>query len=170
MIPPEENLGPAMRELSERHRAFVMACVAQGAKVNYTLAATRAGYQGQSGAMKVQAHRLAHDERIQAAILEEAKRSMGAATLMATALLVEIVADTNADRKDRIKAAGMILDRGGIPAASERRVEVRNVMSREEKVLKIVEACRPLGINPRAFLGNLIDVREGDYKVVESIE
>src|ERR1700676_927680 len=70
LIPvPEDGLGPAMLALSPTMRAFVTAKVQLGA--SNAEAVRLSGYSTRSpAAVHVVANRLAHDERIQAALLE----------------------------------------------------------------------------------------------------
>lgn len=71
----EDALGPAMRALNARQRAFVDAMYTLGADADYTTCAKAAGYKAESeGSLRVQAHRLAHSPKVQAAISEEADR------------------------------------------------------------------------------------------------
>src|ERR1700690_4435740 len=76
LIPVDEaGLGPAMLALSPAMRAFVVAKVTYG--LNNTDAAERSGYSSHSPhALGVVGSRLAHDERIQSAILEEGQKLM----------------------------------------------------------------------------------------------
>ena len=77
MTEPAEwgQLGPAMRELSERQRAFVMALVTgrpgHGA---LTAAARFAGYNMSGPTLNKHAHDLSRNPKIIAAIAEEAKK------------------------------------------------------------------------------------------------
>src|SRR5690349_3017404 len=96
------RLGPKMKALNDRQQAFVVALLTQGTR-NYAAAARTAGYQGEeSGALRVSAHRLAHDERILAALREETERRMQASIGMAAEVLLSIAEDPT--HKDRLKA------------------------------------------------------------------
>ena len=110
-----EDLGPAMAALAPKDREFVEAFVDLR---SYKVAGAAFGMSG------VDAWELAHTPKVQAAILEVARKTMRAGTASATKLLLETVEDTGASLKDRLKAALAVLDRGGIPAVSERRLEV----------------------------------------------
>lgn len=123
--------GPAMSALrTDHHRAFVLALMEQVGEPNATLAAEVAGFGGESPVgLRVTAHRLIHDDRIQAAIQEEARKRLISGGLMASAELLRIVADRG--HKDQLKAIGMLMDRAGMHALTEHKVTVENVSDRE---------------------------------------
>lgn len=167
-VPDEARLGPAMRALNERQRAFVIAMLDLGCASNHTRAAEIAGYSTASrDALTVTAHRLAHDSRVQEALLEEARKRLTAGTLQATALLVETIGDVTAERKDRLKAAQMLLDRGGLHALTEHKVQVEHTDNREEKIRRLVDLARAQGKDPKEFIGNLADAIEADFEVID---
>jgi Terminase small subunit len=175
MIPPEYELGPAMKALTPRQQAFVMACMNMGVEVNYSQAARLAGYSDpglDSSTVRVAAHNLIHDARIQAAIHEQGRKKLKAATLEATSFLVEVVQDIKGkyEVKDRLRAANSILDRGGLHALSEHQVTVTNIKSREEKLLEVAKLAKMLGRDPKELLGNMADALEGDFTTVKEIE
>lgn len=67
--------GPAMRALNPRQRGFVIAMFETNLeKPNNTDFARMAGYTGSDEALRVTAHRVAHSEKVQLAIKEEAER------------------------------------------------------------------------------------------------
>lgn len=140
-----------MRALpSDRMRAFARACTQPSADgtVNYTLAAELAGYgTGNRNSLKVMAHKLAHDPRVQAAIAEEGQRFLGGAVLVATGTLIQIASNPRAEDKDRLKAAGMILDRAGLHAKSEHHVEVVKKDTPGEQVERIMRMVDKLGLS-----------------------
>lgn len=168
LIPPEHKLGPAMKALGDRQKLFVIGCVDLG--LNHAHAAKFAGYAvGKPGSpyLRVQGHRLAHDERVQRAMVEEAGKRLKAGTVAASALVVSVIEDESADMKDRLKAAFGLMDRGGLHALSEHKVEVSHTDNRAEKLLRIVELCRLTGRDPQELLGSLADSAPEDLKVLE---
>lgn len=166
LIPPVEEQGSEMRALpNDRWRLFVLSCMSQGVKVDHTLAAKEAGFTGNAGTLRVQAHRLAHDPRVQAALLEESRKKLQTYTGPAVALLGKMIGDETIEPKDRIKAATAILDRGGLGIVQT--INVNRSLSREEKLLKVVELARMLGKNPRDLIGSLADSLPGDFSVLE---
>lgn len=103
--------GPAMQALSPMMREFVLALLNQR-KRNHAAAAKRAGYSATSPvAIRVAGHRLAHDPRVIAALNEEATKRLDVAAHIAAGVIVGVMADKEATNKDKLKAAGMVLDR-----------------------------------------------------------
>jgi hypothetical protein len=140
---------------NDRWRAFVVALCEQPVQ-NYAKAAATADPEvwGKTPASAKNAgHRLAHDERIQAAILEEGQRRVGAAVAISIQKLVEI-ADAAPELKDRLKAINMILNRAGLPEVKESRVKTERVLSEGEKIESIIAIAEKLKLDPRALLGN----------------
>jgi phage terminase small subunit len=150
----EAKLGPAMLALSERRRAFVIKYLEMGVKANATEAARLAGYVDDPTA-KVSAHRLLHDERVIAAIQEEARKRLQAGTLVATAYVLEVITDEKADPKDRLKASLALMDRGGLPGQSEHQVTVTRKVDRAEVIADIRRVCASFGMDPAIALGRL---------------
>src|SRR5579872_2043027 len=113
LIPVDEtSLGPAMMALTPAMRAFVIAKVALG--MTSIDAAKAAGYSARSPhALGVVGSRLAHDDRIQAAILEEGQKLMRSEGPKSVHVLVAIRDDKQAAPKDRLKAATELLNRSG---------------------------------------------------------
>lgn len=114
----DRDFGPAMAALNERQRAFVMAMI-EFPGITQRDAAERAGYSpsGSNSALRVHGHYLAHHPGVQAAIREEAGKRLNSASLTAANVLMSLLTDDAVEPKDRIKAAGMLLDRSGFGAA-----------------------------------------------------
>lgn len=168
LIPDEGKLGPAMRALNERQRRFVIAMLDLGCQSNHYRAAVLAGYNGNENTLRVTAHRLAHDERVQAAILEEARARLTSGTIAAASFLFDVISNPKAQDKDRLKAAQMLMDRGGLHALSEHKITVEHTDDRAEKIKKLVEMCLANGEDPKKVLGNTADVIEAEFKVIGS--
>lgn len=158
-LPAEAELGPAMRALpNDRWRRFVLACNQPDThgQVNYTEAASKSGYDTDNrGTLAGIAHTLAHDDRVQAAMLEESKRRIKAALPIATATLIEILTNVKAKDNDRMKAIGMLMDRGGMPMSTEHNVNVTKVETQAEKIENAIKLCKQLGLDPATVLGNI---------------
>jgi hypothetical protein len=169
-LPDGAQLGPAMAKLNQRMQLFVIACLDLGGVKNHTKAARFAGYAGDPLTLKVTGHRLAHDPNVQAALLEEAKKRIQASTVAAANLVEEVVSNPKYDVRDRLKAAMMILDRGGIHTMTEHRVDVNVNDSRAAQILEVTKLARQLGKDPRELLGTMVDVIEADFKVLERVE
>ena len=105
-----------MSALNERQQAFVLAMI-EFPGVNHAKAARLAGYSDVKEGAKVRGHYLAHNPAVQEAIREEAGRRLNASSLAAAGVLMQLLTDPKIEPKDRIKAAGMLLDRSGFGAA-----------------------------------------------------
>lgn len=106
-----------MQALSPMMRAFVLALLDQR-KRNNTAAARRAGYSDTSKvALRVTGYRLAHDPRVIAALHEEAGKRLETAAHIAASVVVDVMTSKDAENKDKLKAAGMLLDRTGFGAS-----------------------------------------------------
>ena len=167
MVPAEEKLGEAMLGLNERQRIFVIACVLFGCSTNHARGAQVAGYKGSDGYLRVQGFRLAHNPKVQAALLEEARKRFQAGTVGAVNLALEFMADGKIDPRVRLKASEMVMDRGGLPKATEHRVVSSYEPSREEKLMRLLELAKQLGHDPRLLLGNMAGVVEADFRVLK---
>lgn len=146
-----------MSRLTDMQKAFVIAMIEYGG-LDYTKAARAAGYKDSgTGAIRVHAHYLAHDERIQEAIKEEGQRRLNAGALMAVRTLLTIVDDPTAERKDRLKAAEMIMNRTGLHATSEHKVAVvHKDESGAEMVKRIEQLSKNLGLDSKKLLGGMV--------------
>ena len=159
-----ENYGPCMRALTERQRLFVLYLLETGSN-NHTRAAAFAGYASENeNALRVTAHRLAHDDKVQAAMHEEAQRRMRASAIMATSRLLEIA--NNPKHKDQLKAIGMVLNRTGLHEHTEHKVTVEHQMNDAEMVVRIRELCREMDLDPVKLLG--AKVMDAEFEVVGS--
>lgn len=119
-----DTLGPAMKALNLRQRAFVDFVVTEGCtRGDFTKAAKAAGYGSDSyGALRVTAYRLSHDEKIIAAIREECERRYQGELPMSLKTISQIAA--NPEHKDALKAAQLIASFSGVSpiAKSEKRI------------------------------------------------
>jgi len=166
-LPAVQDLGPAMRELSEPQRRFVLAMVEMGTD-NYTAAARVAGYGGTDGATLVAAHRLSHNPAVQAAIREEADRRLRAGAILAASALIEIVADKS--HKDRFKAADRLLERAGMLVENINRTIVEDHRTDKEIEQAIILMARRNGLDPQKLLGRPLAPIEGEFEEVGSAE
>jgi hypothetical protein len=126
--PDEGQLGPAMQRLpSNMMRSFVIALVTTGCSP--ARAAELAGYSpriasnGQSAA-SMKAWQLLHDDRVQAALLEEGHKAIRGSGVAAISILEAIMRKTDEAARDRIAAAKELLARGGFAAITESHVTV----------------------------------------------
>ena len=120
--------GPAMKALpSDRHRAFVLALYqVKPGHGSHVAAAKLAGFgtsTSSPGSWSVIACRLAHDERIMAALHEEDKKRIRASAPRAIRALERLIEDPK--HKDHARGIGMVLDRVH-PQETVHRVEVKH--------------------------------------------
>jgi hypothetical protein len=167
MLPADKVQGPAMKRLTERQQMFVVALLDLGC--SHARAARAAGYSTSSELyLRVQGFRLAHNPVVQAALLEEAKKRVTAGTAAAVNLVMRVMGDEKVADKVRLKAAEMILDRGGLHGVHEaRQTGDGEGGGRAEKMLRLAMLAKLLGVDPRQVMGNLADGLVGDEKLIE---
>lgn len=148
----DPEYGPAMQALSEKQRAFVMAMI-EVPGCSHAAAARRAGYSDVAEGAKVRGHYLAHNPSVQAAIREESGKRLNAASLTAAGVLMQLLTDEAVEAKDRIKAAGMLLDRSGFGAAQTINVN-KTTTDRTGKAImeRIVALASKHGLDPQQLL------------------
>jgi phage terminase small subunit len=143
---PEDfgQMGAAMRGLpNDKWRNFVRHYVLDyehGASVR---AYRAAGFNPSPKNAHVDAWRLLHDERIIAAIAEEAKKVLRAAHPAAVKVIYEIMADVN--HKDRLKAATVLLERADPATTSHHIAVTHRTIDPDEESLEELRAARSLG-------------------------
>jgi hypothetical protein len=147
------ELGPAMRALSERHRDFVRAYVMNpnpnvgGGKA----AAYRAAGMGLNSSKEQQAKYgwdLCQEDRIQAAIAEEAKRLVRAGAPGAANILFDVLYDEKSSAADKLRAAGMVLARTD-PEIQRADLGVTvKIISRDQEELEEYRAAIEIGATP----------------------
>jgi hypothetical protein len=166
------QLGPCMRALSERHRDFVRAYVmnpnpnAGGGKA----AAYRAAGMGLNSSAAQQAKYgwdLCQEDRIQAAIAEEAKRLVRAGAPGAANILFDVLYDEKSSAADKLRAAGMVLARTD-PEIQRGELDMRlKIVSRDEEELEEYRAAVHIGAT-RAKLIELFG--ENRLPVIERLD
>jgi phage terminase small subunit len=141
------ELGPCMRALPAKWRSFVTFYILEnpgrGAQTN---AARRAGF-GTARSKPIDiAHigwRLMSDERIQAAIAEEARKLLRGAAPEAAKALIELV--RNPEHKDHARAVGMMLARTDPEITRHDMNITHKVVSEDDESLEELRALRQLG-------------------------
>lgn len=147
-----DEFGPAMQALNDRQRAFVMAMI-EFPGITFTAAAIRAGYSNVKEGAKVRGHYCAHNPAVQAAIREEAAKRLNASSLMAANVLMHLLSDEAVEAKDRIKAAGMLLDRSGFGAAQTINVNKHVTDNSGQAIMQRIKALADKhGLDPRKLL------------------
>ncbi len=165
------EFGPAMLALSPMMRAFVLALLDQR-KRNNTAAARRAGYAdpgGTNATVRVAGHRLAHDARVIAALHEEAGKRLETAAHIAAAVVVDVMTDKDAKHKDKLKAAGMLLDRTGFGVSQT--INVNKTVTRKvdaaEAMSRIAEFRQKFPEQFAKLTGTQPAVIEGEFSEVK---
>lgn len=162
-----------MSALSPRMRAFVLALLDQR-KRNNGAAARKAGYSANNPVgLRVEGHRLSHDPRVIAALHEEAGKRLETAAHIAASVVVSVMTDKAASDKDKLKAAGMLLDRTGFGAAQT--INVNKTVTRKMDVSaaaqKIAEFRRRFPEQFERLIGGgeaAPTVVEGEFTEVEA--
>jgi hypothetical protein len=140
--------GPAMRALpNHRWRAFVefylLENPGRGAQTN---AARRAGFGNARTSPLNMAHiawRLMRDERIQAAIAEEARKLLRGSAPEATKALIELV--RNPEHKDHVRGIAMMLARTDPEITRHDMNIVHKVVNEDDESLEELRALRQFG-------------------------
>lgn len=157
----DASLGPKMKALTPKQQSFVLNLLINGDN-NITRAARGAGYVDHgNGSIQVTAFRLAHDEKVLAAIHEQADRRIKSNALMAAAVIEEIAMDPG--HKDRLKAADRLLGGSGLQVATKHEVHV--TITDEQKIQDIIALCKQGGLDPRTLLGNAgVELDKSEFK------
>ena len=144
--------GPAMSALSDRHKAFVLALYqirpGHGAQVK---AAKLAGFGTSTstpGSWNSIATRIAHDERILAALHEEDQKRIRASAPRAIRALQHLIEDP--EHKDHARGIGMVLDRVH-PLETRHTVDVVHRIDHDAEAVAQLRMLKKLDV-PRAKL------------------
>jgi hypothetical protein len=141
-----ESFGPAMMRLTERQRAFVVALVTgppgHGCLTRTYLAA---GYQpnGDRSLAGKGTYRLSRDERVLAAISEEARKIVRVHHPEVSQALLQVI--RNPDHKDHVRAIGMVLDRVDPVTTRHDMTVVHKVVDPDQEALEELRAARHIG-------------------------
>lgn len=164
------HLGPAMAELTEIERQFVIAMLENGG--NQKQAALIAGYGRDSteGARRdntaiVAGYRVSHRARVIAAMREQAEKMLQSGVMMAAAVQIELL--NNSDPKVRQKAVTSTLDRGGMQIIHKQQIEVTDNRTAKELLDFIKQAAAEQGLDPRKLLGQAgvsMDIIDAEFE------
>jgi phage terminase small subunit len=142
-----------MRALTEKQRAFVDYLVSTGTD-NECEAARAAGYNPDapegSSAIRVSAHRLAHDQRIIDAIGEETSRRVSFMLPMAYRAMLELVKSPN--HKDHFKAVEKFWIQGGLDHKGT--VKHEHAVSAEQMIAEMRRWADEMGIPQEKVIGS----------------
>jgi phage terminase small subunit len=157
-----------MNALPEMRRQFVMALMNQGTR-NATMAAKTAGYSpGNYEALKVSASRLMHDESVQEAIQEEAKRRITAMLPLAIETVATIMENPQEGGATRLKAAQVVMDRSGVHAVSERITREEPLERDPDQIKRIMALSQVLGVPIEQLLGTRVKAITTDAEYTET--
>lgn len=162
IVPPESELGPAMKELTIPQRAFVLAFADFGG-TNQAEAARIAGYGSTPESCQARAAAMVRQPRILAALREEADKRLRGGAILAASVLCEIAGDKFS--KDRYKAAVELLNRAGLVVEGVSRVIVEDHRTAEEIERRVSDLAVKLGIDPARLLGTVVE--DVDYEEVD---
>ena len=150
---PNPRLGPKMNALVPKRRAFVQALMNQGTR-NATQAAAAAGYsQVSNESLRVQASNLMHDDAVQEAIQEEAKRRITTMLPLALETVAAIMENPQEGGATRLKAATTVMDRTGVHAVSERITREEPLERDPDQIKRIMGLAQVLGLPIEQLLG-----------------
>ena len=159
----EGKMGPKMLALpNERWRSFAIAFV-EGGTGNATAALKATGCVGTEVALRVNAHHMRHDIRMQEAIQEEAKKRM--VSLLPIALQVHTDVMKDPEHKDRLNAARSVLDRAGLHTVTEEKKSLEVTFNTDQ-----IARARSLAVRLGVPLEKLIGSRLSIPAPVEQIE
>lgn len=125
--PPVEDLGPRMLALTPQQRRFVIGWIGTRGKSG-ARAAKAAGYSDEGEACKVRAHGLLRNEKVLAALKEEADRRLDSIAIMAVLGLEDLLGSKNP--KVRQIAIDSALDRTGYGRKTTQDIRVEHVDKR----------------------------------------
>lgn len=165
LIPYEEDRsldGPKMALLTDMQRRFVLTMLSTAPRDGQEgAAALAAGY-----AHKETGYDLMRNSKVLEAMHEESAKKVLAAVQVGIGVMVEIAMDVT--HKDRYKAAKDLAAMNGFSPISKQEIKVEHVaVTDEEKIAKIVENARRLGLDPQALLGQAGIVIDAEFVEVD---
>jgi phage terminase small subunit len=154
----EAELGPAMRALTPKQRRFVLELQRGPAGYGSAVRAVKAAGYGtptsSSTALRVEAHRVLHNPRVQDALREVGGKIIRAEAFQSIQTTAEIA--RNAKHKDCLKANLALMDRGGFGVETVHHVEVahehrHSIAATPEMLERIRQLALAAGLNPSAL-------------------
>lgn len=160
------RFGPAMTALSDRQRAFVLNWN-NGGGDNGAECARNAGYSDQGDAAKVQAHRMLHDPRIQAAIREDISARFTGDLAETKRLLDEIA--QNPQHKDQLKALITRLHHAGLVERTVTEHTGTIELTYEQRIDKLHQLAVQAGKKPEDFLPPGTTISDAEFVEVPQV-
>lgn len=155
----EEKLGPKMKALTPLQRNFVI-CLSKRATRNNADALRQAGWAGKEENLRQHAYSLAHDERIQEALIEHNRRQLKSLVPAAVEELATLLDSNQVDGSTKLKAVAMVLDRAGLHAVSEHKSTVEHI-GQDQNLLQASQAlAASLGIDLSDLIGARLAKRQ----------
>jgi hypothetical protein len=152
-MPDAASLGPALRALSVKQRRFVFELHAGPSGYGSLIRAARAAGYGtptsSDTAMSVTAHDVLHNPRVQDALRELGHKIITAEAFQSIKNISRIAADL--DHKDCLKAATILLDRGGFAPQTHHTVTVEHRVDYTKQALEELATFRRLGVAREAL-------------------
>jgi phage terminase small subunit len=132
-----------------------------------TAAYRAAGYSTKSeGAARVEAHKMAHDQRVLEALHEEAVKSLKNYVPLGLRVVGDIIESEDSKDADRLTGIKMIFDRAGLHGVAETRV-VHELADDTEMLAEIKMLAQRNGVPLESLLGGRLTKQiEGEYKDV----
>lgn len=174
LLQPLENYGPAMRRLTPKQRAFCEQYMALGLGIrgNIGRAVVLAGFADPDPSHY--GRRLLQNQVIQDALTELGKANLTSNGPVAAEVLTEIMTDVTTSKRDRLRAAEMVLNRAGLHAVSEHKVDVSDKRDQGELMKRIKLLCEQLGADPKKLLGasfaSKLEAVDAEYEVVPEVD
>jgi hypothetical protein len=154
----ESSLGPAMRVLTPKQRRFVLELQRGPSGYGSTVRAVRAAGYGtptsSNTALRVEAHRVLHNPKVQDALREVGGKIIRAEAFQSIQTTAAIA--RNPKHKDCLKANLALMDRGGFAVETVHRVEVEHdhkhsIAATPEVLERIRQLALAAGLNPVAL-------------------
>lgn len=149
--------GPKFTALpNDRWRRFVLALFELGHK-NYTRAYMAAGFKSDNyEACQACSSRLAHDARIQEAILEEAQRRIKGLVPMAMKTVEELMENEATKDEVRAKLALDLMDRAGLSSVKEQKTTVEFIGADPQRIHRLKLIAEQTGVPFEKLVGERI--------------
>jgi hypothetical protein len=163
--PDLDALGPAMLACNPGQRRFVLAALQFPTGKDWQLAKAAGYSQSSHGYLRRVAHSLKHNEKVIAAMREEADKQLRSNALLGVSVIAKI-ARTDGHR-DQLKAAEALADRVGFHRMTEHKVSVEH--KRPQDIIDLaVRLAKEIGVAEEKLLGhNRAAVLEGEFVVVK---
>lgn len=170
---PVDEYGPKMQALSDLKRNFVLAYF-EHPQYSASQLAREAGYTDNPdhpNQIRVRGSLTMRSPDVLEAIQEESGRRLRSLAAIGVTTLAEIA--LNPTHKDRLKAAGMILDRTGFHAMSEHKVTVddKRPQTKQELIAAVKSVAQEAGLDADAIkklTGE--DVVEAEFTEIDPVD